>query len=45
MLSDGPPSTEDAVAVLAGKYGVEFGQPEWLPDVIARFGLTPPPGV
>ncbi|MFF7760514.1 cupin domain-containing protein [Streptomyces griseorubiginosus] len=44
MLSDGPPSTEDAVEVLAAKYGLEFGRPAWLPDIIARYGLTPPPG-
>ncbi|MFF5494258.1 cupin domain-containing protein [Streptomyces aquilus] len=45
MLADGPPPTDDAVAVLAAKYGLEFGRPAWLPDVIARFNLTPPPGV
>ncbi|MFF7285806.1 cupin domain-containing protein [Streptomyces griseorubiginosus] len=44
MLSDGPPSTGDAVEVLAAKYGLEFGRPAWLPDIIARYGLTPPPG-
>ncbi|MHC1560824.1 cupin domain-containing protein [Actinomycetospora sp. C-140] len=41
LLADGPPSP-DAMIDLAGRYGVEFGQPEWLPDVIARYGLTPP---
>ncbi len=45
MLADGPPPAEDAVPVLAAKYGLEFGRPEWLPDVISRFDLTPPPGV
>ena len=32
------------IAELAGSYGLSFGQPEWLPDVISRFNLTPPPG-
>jgi quercetin dioxygenase-like cupin family protein len=44
MLADGPPPSADAIPALVAKYGLEFGQPEWLPDVIARFGLTPPPG-
>lgn len=43
LLSAGPPD----MAVLGGvaaKYGLEFGAPDWLPDVIARYDLTPPPG-
>lgn len=32
----------DEVAALAGSYGLPFAQPDWLPDVIARYGLTPP---
>jgi quercetin dioxygenase-like cupin family protein len=28
------------VAVLVSSYGLEFGEPEWLPEVIARYGLT-----
>jgi hypothetical protein len=32
------------VAALAARYGLEFGDPEWPPDVIARYGLDPPPG-
>jgi quercetin dioxygenase-like cupin family protein len=31
------------VAEIAGRYGLPFAQPEWLPDVIARYGLTPMP--
>ncbi|MFF4498297.1 cupin domain-containing protein [Streptomyces sp. NPDC001546] len=42
MLADGPPSTEDAIPTLAAKYGLQFGEPDWLPDVIARYGLTSP---
>jgi hypothetical protein len=39
--------TEVAVpaAALADRYGLQFGQPDWLPDLIARYHLTPPPGV
>ncbi|MFE2141429.1 cupin domain-containing protein [Streptomyces sp. NPDC059456] len=44
MLADGRPPAEDALAALAAKYGLEFGRPDWLPDIISRFGLTPPPG-
>lgn len=43
LLAQGPPDPE-AVAVIAQRYGLEFGRPAWLPDVIARYGLTPPPG-
>ncbi|GGQ80150.1 hypothetical protein [Kitasatospora griseola] len=45
MLADEPPQPEDAAPALAAEYGGAFGRPAWLPDVIARFGLTPPPGV
>jgi quercetin dioxygenase-like cupin family protein len=27
---------------LAAKYGVTYGNPDWLDDVVARYGLTPP---
>jgi len=27
---------------LAERYGLQFGEPEWLPDIISRYGLTPP---
>lgn len=30
------------MAALADSYGLQFGQAEWLPDVIARYGLNPP---
>jgi hypothetical protein len=32
------------VVALAERYGLQFGEPEWLPDLISRYGLTPPPG-
>jgi quercetin dioxygenase-like cupin family protein len=41
LLTDGPPAAGQVEALAAG-YGLQFGEPEWLPDVIDRFGLTPP---
>ncbi len=43
LAASGPPSPE-AVAEIAGRYGLEFGRPEWLADVINRYHLNPPPG-
>ncbi|MGZ4616378.1 MAG: cupin domain-containing protein [Actinomycetes bacterium] len=37
----GPPDPA-TVADLAERYGLQFGEPDWLPGVISRFGLTPP---
>ncbi len=42
MAEAGPPDFE-AVAELAERYQLPFAQPDWLPDVIARYNLTPPP--
>jgi hypothetical protein len=42
MLVAGPPDPEQLMP-LAVRYGVQFGQPEWLPDVVARYNLTQPP--
>ncbi|MEO6713030.1 MAG: cupin domain-containing protein [Mycobacteriales bacterium] len=28
---------------MAHRYGLQFGAPDWLPDVVQRYGLTPPP--
>jgi hypothetical protein len=30
-----------AVAALAEQYGLPYADPDWLPDVIARYNLTP----
>jgi quercetin dioxygenase-like cupin family protein len=30
---------------LGDRYGLPFARPTWLPDIIARYGLTPPPGI
>jgi uncharacterized cupin superfamily protein len=43
LTAAGPPAS-DAVAALADSYGLRFGDAEWLPDLIARYDLTPPPG-
>ena len=42
MAAAGPPDPE-ALGALAARYGMSFEEPEWLPDVIARYALTPPP--
>jgi quercetin dioxygenase-like cupin family protein len=44
MLTSGPPEPEKLLA-LGERYGLEFGAPPWLADVIKRYDLTPPPGV
>ena len=44
MASAGAPAPE-AVGALAARYGLEFGRPQWLPDVMSRYHLNPPPGV
>ena len=40
LLTAGSPSLADTAA-LAQSHGLEFGEPDWLPDVIARYGLDP----
>ena len=42
MTAAGTPDMA-AVAGLAGRYQLPFAEPDWLPDVIRRYGLTPPP--
>ncbi len=43
LADNGPPDFAD-IARIAESYGLEFGQAAWLPDVIARYDLNPPPG-
>jgi quercetin dioxygenase-like cupin family protein len=43
MTAVGAPDPAE-VAALGERYGLPFAQPDWLPDVVARYGLTPPPG-
>jgi quercetin dioxygenase-like cupin family protein len=42
LAAAGPPDPE-AMGALIARYGMSFEEPEWLPDVIARYELTPPP--
>lgn len=41
LLAAGPPTIEQG-AELANRYGLHFGEPEWLPDIISRYRLTWP---
>lgn len=34
-----------AIVELSGRYGLPFAQPDWLPDVIERYNLNPPPSM
>lgn len=40
MVAAGPSAVGDADAI-AERYGLRFEEPDWLPDVIARYGLDP----
>ena len=42
LAESGPPAFTD-IAALAENYGLQLGQADWLPDLITRYGLTPPP--
>jgi len=42
LAESGPPAFID-IAALATNYGFQLGQADWLPDLITRYGLTPPP--
>ena len=44
LTASGAPSMDD-IGRLSEQYGLPDVQPEWLPDVISRYGLTPPPGM
>jgi quercetin dioxygenase-like cupin family protein len=39
MMSDGNPDPKEG-RKMAERYGLSFGDPDWLPDVISRYGLT-----
>lgn len=41
-LNDAGPINLPEVAALAEEYGLPYAQPDWLADVIARYGLTAP---
>jgi quercetin dioxygenase-like cupin family protein len=42
-MNDAGPIDLAAVHALAADYGLPYAAPDWLPDVIARYHLTPPP--
>jgi quercetin dioxygenase-like cupin family protein len=42
-LNDAGPIDPADVAALAADYGLPYAEPEWLPDIVTRYGLTPPP--
>ena len=39
LVEAGPPAL-DQLDALAANYGLEFGDAPWLPDIIARYGLS-----
>lgn len=46
-MADGQPTgtplhQSPEFAELADKYGLTYGTPDWLDDIVARYGLTPP---
>ena len=41
LTSHGAPDPAD-VAALAERYELPMAQPDWLPDVVSRYGLTLP---
>jgi quercetin dioxygenase-like cupin family protein len=43
LVAQGRPEPA-VVAALGLRYDLSFAQPEWLPDIIARYGLTAIPG-
>jgi quercetin dioxygenase-like cupin family protein len=40
LLTSGPPDMAE-IAARAANFGLQFGEPPWLPDVISRYRLTP----
>jgi hypothetical protein len=39
-LIEAGPEAADQGAGLAERYGLQFGDPDWLPGIVERFGLT-----
>lgn len=44
LLHKGPPDPQ-VVGEIALRYGLEFGQPAWLAELISRYNLTAGPGM
>ena len=43
LLATGESLDPAQITLLADEYGLYFQDAPWLPDIIARYGLTPPP--
>ncbi|MCW2632156.1 MAG: hypothetical protein JWR88_1118 [Pseudonocardia sp.] len=43
LIAAGAPDPA-VIGDIAERYGLKFGQPQWLPGVIERYGLIPPQG-
>jgi quercetin dioxygenase-like cupin family protein len=43
LVAAGPPPVEARMEI-AQRYGLEYAEPSWLPEIIQRYNLTPPPG-
>jgi quercetin dioxygenase-like cupin family protein len=41
LIAAGPAAAGEG-GDLAERYGLQFGEPDWLPEIISRFGLTSP---
>ena len=41
LLTSGAPNMA-GIAALAANYGLQFGEPPWLSDIVSRYGLTTP---
>jgi quercetin dioxygenase-like cupin family protein len=42
LFATAPPEF-DAVVEIAARYGLRFEDAEWVPEIIGRYGLSPPP--
>ena len=40
LVAAGPPDPSD-IAAIAQRYGLQFGEPDWLPGIVDRYKLTP----
>ncbi len=40
LVASGPPDPSE-IGKIAQRYGLQFGQPDWLPGIVSRFNLTP----
>lgn len=41
-MQAGETTSPVVVAEIAARYGLEYGSPDWLPDIVQRYGLNPP---